>query len=84
MQALLPDNTKIEARKRGKGQRGRRRGGSGLRQMAKGVKDIMAEMLAEWLFKDFGILIDEPTEKDIAETLEEHEKEMLENGVKKR
>ena len=31
MQALLPDDTKIEARKRGKGQRGRRRGGSGLR-----------------------------------------------------
>jgi hypothetical protein len=32
MQALLPDSTKIEARKRGgKGQRGRRRGGGGLR-----------------------------------------------------
>jgi hypothetical protein len=30
--ALPPDSTKIEARKRnGKGQRGRRRGGSGLR-----------------------------------------------------
>ena len=30
--ALPPDNTKIEARKRsGKGQRGRKRGGSGLR-----------------------------------------------------
>ena len=30
--ALSPDGTKIEARKRsGKGQRGRRRGGSGLR-----------------------------------------------------
>ena len=30
--ALPPDNTKIEARKRsGKGERGRRRGGSGLR-----------------------------------------------------
>ena len=30
--ALPPDDTKIEARKRsGKGQRGRRRGGSGLR-----------------------------------------------------
>ena len=30
--ALPPDGTKIEARKRsGKGQRGRRRGGSGLR-----------------------------------------------------
>ena len=31
MQALPPDDTKIEARKRKKGQRGRRRGGSGLR-----------------------------------------------------
>jgi len=30
--AIIPDGTKIEARKRsGKGQRGRRRGGSGLR-----------------------------------------------------
>ena len=30
--SLLPDDTKIEARKRsGKGQRGRKRGGSGLR-----------------------------------------------------
>ena len=52
--------------------------------MAKSVKDIMAEMLSEWLFKDFGILIDEPSEKDIAETLEEHEKKVLEDGVKKR
>ena len=50
----------------------------------KSVKDIMSEMLAEWLFKDFGILIDEPSEKEIAETLEEHEKEMLEDGVEKR
>ena len=52
--------------------------------MAKSVKDIMAEMLAEWLFKDFGLLIDEPSEKEIAETLEEHNKEVLINGVKKR
>ena len=37
---------------------------------AKSVKDVMSEMLAEWLFKDFGILIDEPSEKEIAETLE--------------
>ena len=50
----------------------------------KSVKDIMSEMLAEWLFKDFGILIDEPSEKEIAETLEEHGKEVLEDGVKKR
>ena len=39
---------------------------------AKSVKDILSEKLAEWLFKDFGILIDEPSEKEIAETLEEH------------
>ena len=52
---------------------------------AKSVKDIMSEMLAEWLFKDFGILIDEPSEKEIAETLEEHgKKEVLDDGVKKR
>ena len=51
---------------------------------AKSVKDIMSEMLAEWLFKDFGILIDEPSEKEIAETLEEHGKKVLEDGVKKR
>ena len=51
---------------------------------AKSVKDVMSEMLAEWLFKDFGILIDEPSEKEIAETLEEHEKKVLEDGVKKR
>jgi len=52
--------------------------------MAKSVKDIMAEMLAEWLFKDFGLLIDEPSEREIAETLEEHKKGMLEDGVEKR
>ena len=52
--------------------------------MAKNVKDMMAEMLAEWLFKDFGILIDEPTEKDIAETLEEHDRKVHANGVEKR
>ena len=51
---------------------------------AKSVKDVMSEMLAEWLFKDFGILIDEPSEKEIAESLEEHENGMLENGVNKR
>jgi hypothetical protein len=37
----------------------------------KNVKDVMSEMLAEWLFKDFGILIDKPSEKEIAATLEE-------------
>jgi hypothetical protein len=52
--------------------------------MAKKIKDIMAEVLAEWLMKDFEFLIDEPSRKEIAETLEEHEKKVLENGVKKR
>ena len=51
---------------------------------AKSVKDVMSEMLAEWLCKDFGILIDEPSEKEIAETLEEHKKEVLDDGVNKR
>ena len=51
---------------------------------AKSVKDIMSEMLAEWLCKDFGILIDEPSEKEIAETLEEHGKRVLDDGVNKR
>tara|TARA_Y100000310_G_scaffold114878_1_gene113413 strand:- start:667 stop:795 length:129 start_codon:yes stop_codon:yes gene_type:complete len=40
--------------------------------MEKNMKQIMAEMLAEWLFKDFGILIDEPSEEEIIKTLEEH------------
>ena len=51
---------------------------------AKSVKEILSEKLAEWLFKDFEILIDEPSEKEIAETLEEHENGMLKNGVNKR
>ena len=50
----------------------------------KSVKEILSEKLAEWLFKDFNILIDEPSEKEIAETLEEHERKVLEDGVKKR
>ena len=32
---------------------------------------MMAKLLAEWLFKDFGILLDEPTSEDIEESLEE-------------
>ena len=31
MHAVMPDDTKIEARRRGKKQKGRRRGGNGLR-----------------------------------------------------
>ena len=41
--------------------------------MAEKVKETLSRLLAEWLFKDFGILIDEPTEKDIQKTLEEYE-----------
>ena len=41
--------------------------------MDKNVKEEMAKMLAEWLFKDFGLLIDEPTSEDIEKSLEEHE-----------
>ena len=37
------------------------------------MKDEMAKMLTEWLFRDFGILIEQPTEKEIIENLEEHE-----------
>jgi len=50
----------------------------------KSVKEILSEKLAEWLFKDFNILIDEPSEKEIAETLEEHGKKVLDDGVNKR
>ena len=39
------------------------------------VKDEMARILAKWLFKDFGLLIDEPTENEIAKELEEHGEE---------
>ena len=37
------------------------------------VKAEMAKMLAEWLYRDFGLLIEPPTEKDISKTLEEHD-----------
>ena len=40
--------------------------------MAESVKDIMAKMLAEWLLKDFGLLLDEPTPNEIEKTLEEN------------
>ena len=39
------------------------------------MKDQMAKMLAKWLFKDFGLLIDEPTENDISKELEADEEE---------
>ena len=41
--------------------------------MKKHIKDIMAELLAEWLFRDFELLIDEPTSEDIKKGLEEYE-----------
>ena len=34
------------------------------------VKNEMARMLSEWLFKDFGILIEAPTKEEIVKTLE--------------
>ena len=37
------------------------------------VKDEMARMLAEWLYKDFGLLIEPPTKEEIAKNLEEHD-----------
>ena len=37
------------------------------------VKELMAEILSDWLLKDFGLLIDDPTPEDIDETLEEYE-----------
>jgi acyl carrier protein len=37
------------------------------------IKEEMARILAEWLFKDFGLLIEAPKEDDIAKTLEEYE-----------
>ena len=39
------------------------------------VKDEMARMLAEWLFKDFGILIEAPTKEEIIKNLEKNGEE---------
>ena len=41
--------------------------------MAESVKDIMARMLGEWLFRDFNILLEKPTPKEIEEALEGYE-----------
>ena len=41
----------------------------------KEVKEAVAIMLFDWLMKDFGLLIDEPTEEQIVEGLEEHDGE---------
>tara|TARA_Y100000310_G_C20091583_1_gene538524 strand:- start:33 stop:179 length:147 start_codon:yes stop_codon:yes gene_type:complete len=44
--------------------------------MEESVKDIMARMLAEWLLKDFGLLLDEPSSKEIEATLEKYEENL--------
>ena len=41
--------------------------------MEDNVRDDLAKMLAKWLYKDFGILIEAPSEDQIAKTLEEHD-----------
>jgi hypothetical protein len=39
------------------------------------MKEEMAKMLSKWLFKDFGLLIEPPSEKEIAKELEKHGEE---------
>ena len=44
--------------------------------MDNSIKKIMARQLAEWLLKDFELIIDPPTEEDICQNLEkQHEKD---------
>ena len=43
--------------------------------MVDNMKDEMAKMLAKWLYKDFGILIEAPTEEDIVKALEDDGRE---------
>ena len=43
--------------------------------MDNSVKKKMAKQLAEWLLKDFELIIDSPTEEDICQGLEEHQEE---------
>ena len=40
--------------------------------MDNSVKKKMAKQLAEWLLKDFELIIDSPTEEDICQNLENH------------
>ena len=42
-------------------------------QVVDKMKNDLAKMLAKWLYRDFGILIEAPSEDQIAKTLEEHE-----------
>ena len=37
------------------------------KDISKKVKETLAKLLSEWLFKDFGVLLEEPTPKDIEE-----------------
>ena len=37
------------------------------------IKKLMAKKLAEWLLKDFDLVIDPTTEEDICQGLEEHQ-----------
>ena len=41
--------------------------------MDNGIKKLMAKRLAEWLLKDFDLVIDPPTEEEICQGLEEHQ-----------
>ena len=43
--------------------------------MGYSIKKLMAKKLAEWLLKDFDLVIDPPTEEDICQGLEEHQEE---------
>ena len=40
--------------------------------MDNSIKKKMAKQLAEWLLKDFELIIDPPTEEDICRNLEKH------------
>ena len=41
--------------------------------MDNGIKKKMAKRLTEWLFNDFELVIDPPTEEEICQSLEEHQ-----------
>jgi hypothetical protein len=40
------------------------------------IKQKMARQLAEWLLKDFELIIDPPTEDDICQVLEKHQEKI--------
>ena len=44
--------------------------------MAEHIKKTLAKLLSDWLVKDFGVLIDEPTSEGIEKTLEKYEEEL--------